>query len=144
MAVAAEETLWVTPKVLERLRAELAELSLVVSPDSEKGQRSDARIRELERMLQHAELGEKPDDGLVEPGMQITVHFASGGEPETFLLGSRELMNVDGELGLDVYSPTSPLGEAIIGKYRGDSASYLAPTGATIHVEITGVIPFRG
>ena len=143
MAVAAEETLWVTPKALERLRAELAELSLVVSPDSEKGQRSDLRIRELERMLKNAQLGEKPDDGLVEPGMQVTVRFV-GGSPETFLLGSREVMNVDGDLGLDVYSPTSPLGAAIVGKHTGDLASFLAPTGVTVQVEITEVVPFRG
>ncbi|KGJ81123.1 hypothetical protein GY21_01795 [Cryobacterium roopkundense] len=143
MSGAAEETFWVTPKALERLRAELAELALAVSPESEKGQGSDLRIRELERLLKHAELGEKPDDGLVEPGMQITVRFV-GGDPETFLLGSRELMNADGETGLDVYSPTSPLGVAIIGKHTGDTASYLAPTGATVHVEITEVVPFRG
>lgn len=144
MSDAGEETFWVTPKALERLRTELAELNATVRPDSEKGQAIDLRIRELERMLKHAELGEKPDDGLVEPGMQITVRFVGGEEPETFLLGSRELLNADGDVDLDVYSPTSPLGAAIVGKHRGDSASYLAPTGATVHVEITEVVPFRG
>jgi len=144
MAIAVEETLWVTPQVLDLLRTELAELAADARPDSEKGQRTDMRISELERMLKKAELGEKPDDGLVESGMQVTVQFADGDEPETFLLGSRELMKVHGDLELDVFSPASPLGVAIIGKHAGDHISYLAPMGATVEVDITEVVPFRG
>ena len=91
MTVATEEILWVTPRVLERLRGELADLTSVVRPDSEQGHRVEMRIRELEGALKNAQLGEKPDDGLVEPGMQVTVTFAAGSESETFLLGSRSL-----------------------------------------------------
>ena len=77
--------------------------------------------------------------GVVEVGTVITaiVH----GDEEKFLLGSREI----GEgSDLDVYSPESPLGEAILGLKVGETAIYTAPTGAEIAVEITAVETFRG
>ena len=63
-------------------------------------------------------------------------------DTETFLLGSRELLSMDSAVDLDVYSPTSPLGAAILGKKVGDEASYEAPNGSTIKVEVVGAKPF--
>ncbi|RYJ04750.1 MAG: transcription elongation factor GreA, partial [Actinomycetales bacterium] len=48
----------------------------------------------------------------------------------------------DDAVDLDVYSPTSPLGAAILGKKAGDEASYETPTGATISVEVVEAKPF--
>ncbi len=43
---------------------------------------------------------------------------------------------------IDIYSPTSPLGEAIMGKSAGDTATYEAPNGKKITVEIVEAKPF--
>jgi len=51
-------------------------------------------------------------------------------------------LTLDSHVDLDVYSPTSPLGAAISGKSVGDSASYQAPSGATITVHIEAAVPF--
>src|SRR5215211_3485767 len=40
---------------------------------------------------------------------------------------------------LDVISPGSPLGEALIGRTAGDTVAYETPTGARLEVEITAV-----
>jgi transcription elongation factor GreA len=63
-----------------------------------------------------------------------------GGETMRFLLGSRE---VAGD-GIEVYSEKSPLGEAINGKHKGETASYDAPNGSTVPVEILDTEPFAG
>ena len=105
--------------------------------------KTEARIRQLEDMLGRAEVGEKPaDDGVVEAGMKVTIRFEGDDDTESFLLGSREVLSLDSAVDLDVYSPTSPLGAALLGKKAGDAASYEAPNGSTITVEIVEAVPF--
>lgn len=160
------DTIWVTQEAYDRLVAELARLKTEVLPDitqkiaaareegdlkenggyhaaREEQGKTDAQIRQLEDRLRRATVGDAPaDDGLVEAGMKVTIRFAGDSDTETFLLGSRELMSMDSSVDLDVYSPTSPLGVAIMGKSAGDSASYEAPNGRTIEVEIVEAKPF--
>ena len=100
----------------------------------------EARIRQLKQILDTAIVGEAPpDDGVVEPGMVVTVELF--GDEETFLLGSREI--ADGS-DLQVFSEQSPLGAAILSKKVGDTASYEAPNGKTISVTITDAKPYTG
>ena len=102
----------------------------------------DGRIAQLEDMLKRAQVGETPpDDGVVEPGMVVTYRFVGDDEEEKFLLGAREMKGDD---DLEVYSPVSPLGEAINGKKRGDTVQYVAPNGKTIKVEIVDAVPYVG
>lgn len=101
--------------------------------------KNEARIRELTEKLRYAQIGTPPDDGVVEPGMLVTAVVA--GDEMTFLLGSREIA---GTTDIDVFSPTSPLGAAINGLKIGDSATYAAPNGRLIAVEVTGAKPFTG
>ncbi|GAA1738727.1 transcription elongation factor GreA [Aeromicrobium alkaliterrae] len=160
------ETLWVTQEALTRLQEELDHLKDEVRPDitakiaaardegdlkenggyhaaREEQGKTEARIRQLEDIIRRAEVGEKPaDDGVVEAGMKVTIRFAGDDDTETFLLGSREVLSLDSAVDLDVYSPTSPLGAALVGKKKGDSASYEAPNGSTITVEIVDAVPF--
>ncbi len=160
------ETIWVTQEAYERLQQELEHLKGDVRADitakiaaardegdlkenggyhaaREEQGKTEARIRQLEEMLRRAEVGDKPaDDGLVEAGMKVTIRFAGDTDTETFLLGSRELLSMDSAVKLDVYSPTSPLGAAIVDKKVGDTASYEAPNGSTITVEIVAAKPF--
>ena len=104
----------------------------------------EGRIRQLEDMLERAEVGETPpDDGIVEPGMIVTYKFVGDDddEAETFLLGAREIEDVAGDL--KAYSPQSPIGSAMLGKKQGDRAAYEV-NGKTLEVEILAAKPFSG
>ena len=100
----------------------------------------EARIRQLEGMLERARVGEATNDGRVEPGVKVTIAFAGDPEPMTFLLGSREMVGAG--VDIDVYSPQSPLGSALLGKYKGDTGTYSAPNGKSLTVEILDAVPF--
>ena len=104
--------------------------------------KTEARIRQLEDMIDRAKVGETPpDDGVVEPGMRVTYRFVGEPDEVEFLLGAREMEDTTG--GLKVYSPQSPLGSAIIGHKSGDTVSYQAPNGKQLQVEIVDAVPFR-
>ena len=105
----------------------------------EQGKR-EARIRQLQQLLDSAQVGEAPKApaGVVAPGTVVTATVA--GEPMRFLLGSRE---VAGD-GIEVYSEKSPLGAAINGKHKGESATFVAPNGNKVEVEIVDTEPFVG
>ena len=97
--------------------------------------KQEARIRTLQSLLKNAVVGEAPkSNGVVQPGTVVTALVA--GDEEVFLLGSREIA-AGGDL--DVYSEASPLGSAIIGLKEGEKASYTAPNGREIAVEIVKV-----
>ncbi len=103
----------------------------------------DGRIAQLEDMLKRALVGETPpDDGVVEQGMVVTYRFVGDDEDERFLLGAREMKGEDDDL--EVFSPQSPLGEAINGKKKGDTVEYVAPNGKTLKVEIVNAVPYQG
>lgn len=130
----AAETIWMTPAALERLRTELADLLASSQPDA-------SRVRELRTLIERAETSQKPDDGLVEPGMRITVRYDGDGTDLTFLFGDRELVRLDDTLDLEAYSPDSPLGRAINGTYVGDTVTVTTPQGSE-QVTITEAVPF--
>jgi len=159
-------TVWLTQEAYDKLTEELAHLegpgreavTNKIAHAREEGDlnenggyhaareeqgKTEARIRQLEDMLRRAEVGDKPaDDGVVEAGMIVTIRFKGDTGTEQFLLGSRELMSMDSSVEIDVYSPTSPLGVAVVGKKKGDSVSYEAPNGKDITVEIVDAKPF--
>ncbi|MEP7333614.1 MAG: transcription elongation factor GreA [Terracoccus sp.] len=98
----------------------------------------EARIRQLSELLQTATIGETPpDDGVVEPGMLVTVEMF--GDQETFLLGNREI--ADGS-DLQVFSEKSAMGAAINGKSVGESTTYTAPNGKKIEVTVLAAKPY--
>lgn len=163
-----ENTLWVTQEGFDRLQEELdhlrgparQELSARIGEARDEGDlkenggyhaakdeqgKQEARIRQLEDMMRRAEVGEqRKDDGLVETGMIVTIKFAGDSDTETFLLGSRELLALDDSVEIDVYSPQSPLGAAISGKRKGDKATFDAPNGSSVEVEVIDAKPFTG
>ena len=78
------------------------------------------------------------------PGQQITVaYFGDEDDTDTFLLGSREVMGLDDSVDINVFSPQSPLGAAVLGKKVGESSSYVAPNGKTIDITIAKVEAFQ-
>ncbi|HWH26613.1 MAG TPA: transcription elongation factor GreA [Pseudolysinimonas sp.] len=157
-------TTWLTQESYDRLNAELEELSGPARADiakkieaareegdlkenggyhaakDEQG-KIEARIRQLTQLLRTATVGEAPvSHGVVEIGTVVTAKIA--GDTTTFLLGSREI--ADDASDIEVYPATSPLGEAILGLKVGDKASYTAPSGKEIAVEVTDVATYTG
>ena len=102
--------------------------------------KSEARIRQLRQLLESAQIG-VPDAEVdeVAQGKVITDRFPSDGEVEAFLLGSREEA---AHASIEVYSPTSPLGSAVLGKRIGESATYQLANGKDMSVEIVKVEPY--
>jgi transcription elongation factor GreA len=131
-------TVWMTPTARERLELEIEELQRELTAGREADQ---VRLLQLRDLLRKAEVDRKPDDGLVEPGMVITIRFERDGSTSTFLLGSRDLKALDPELDAEVYSPESPLGAAISGRYVGDVVTFAAPAGEQ-QVAILSAVPF--
>lgn len=160
---AKASTPFLTRESYERLRAELAHLSgpgrqeiaRRIEAAREEGDlrenggyhaakeeqgKMEARIRQLQHLLQNAIVGTSPaDDGVVEPGMVVTVEMF--GETETFLLGSREIISDDDDL--DVYSEKSPLGTALMGAGPGQTVSYEAPNGKQVEVKVVKAKPYK-
>lgn len=156
--MSTDNRVWLTPEAHDRLRIELATLTQqrttrvddrealrMLESDPEfldDARRRQGRIRQIHDLLGNAVVGEAPpDDGIAEPGMVLTVRFDADNETETFLLGTREGVDAD---GLQVYSPTSPLGMALSGARRGDQRSYLAPNGVPVHVTLLDAVPYGG
>ena len=140
MTTPVDETIWLTPAAHAGYVTELEQLSRSTSAPAPE---VEARIRELTALLRRAEVGDKPDDGLVEPGMTITVVFDGDADETTFLLAQRGIATTDPDFGMDVYPPTSPLGAAIVGKFPGDAFKYEAPSGVKIGGRIVAAEPFR-
>ena len=159
-----EGVTWLTQEAYDRLKAELDYLSgpgridiakkIEAARDEgdlrenggdhaakdEQGPR-EGRILQLQHILENARVGEPPRaDGVVGPGMTVTVRFAGDDEEVTFLLASRE----ESGAPIDVYSPKSPLGAAITGKKVGETASYTLPNGRSAAVEIVEAVPYHG
>jgi transcription elongation factor GreA len=108
----------------------------------------EARINRLEEMLANAEIGSSDaSDGVIKQGLMVSCTI-NGSESE-FFLGSHEIFEgtefeekiEDGDL--EVYSPDSPIGKAIMGKQVGDEASYFTPIGKEIKVKLLGVQNFE-
>ena len=87
-----------------------------------------------------AQVGEAPKapSGVVAPGTVVTAKVQD--KHMRFLLGSRE---VAGD-GIEVYSEKSPMGAAINGKHKGEKATFAAPNGTKVDVEIVDTEPFAG
>ena len=154
---------WLTQEAYDRLKAELDQLvnverSAIAKKIQEAREEGDlkenggyhaakeqqgtieARIARLTQILANSVVGEAPEAAdTVTQGMVIKVEL-NGRETE-FLLGSAEMAdNTD----LTVYSPDSPLGNAILDAKIGDTVEYTAPTGKKITVKIVAVKHFEG
>ena len=102
--------------------------------------KNEARIRVLKHLLEHAQIGAPDaDQDEVAHGKVVTVRFPSFDEEETFLLGSREEA---AHASIEVYSPTSPLGAAVLGKRVGETTSYTLANGKEMAVEVVRVEPY--
>jgi len=96
----------------------------------------EGRIRQLAYMLENAEIVETEGTGdEVSHGSVVAIRYEGDDEVERYLIGSIEERHDD----LDVISPSSPLGEALIGSSPGATVTFVAPTGAELTVEVVSV-----
>jgi transcription elongation factor GreA len=151
------EASWLTQEAYDRLAEELDQLLTVGRGDiakriqeareegdlkenggyhaaKEEQGKIEARINRLEQILATAKVGEAPKaHGVVEQGLVISVNL--NGAEKKFLLGSAEISDDS----VEVYSPDSPIGSAILGKKVGEELEVFLPNGKAIKVKILGV-----
>ena len=155
---------WLTQEAYDRLKAELddrsgplrVEIAKRIESAREEGDlrenggyhaakeeqgKNEGRVLQIQQILENARVGEPPrTEGVVGPGMTVTVRFPGDDEEVTFLLASREETGAP----IEVYSPKSPLGSAINGKKVGETANYSLPNGRSASVEILDAVPYQG
>lgn len=87
----------------------------------------EGRIRQLEALLEDVEIIEQPAVGVVGAGAIVTIVYEGDDDDaaERYLVGHIE----EQRDGLDVVSPTAPLGAALLGAAVGDTVAFAAPNG---------------
>jgi transcription elongation factor GreA len=156
--------IWLTQQTFDRLNAELehlrgparAEVIERISSARDEGDlkengayhaakdeqgKMEGRIRQLEEMLAQVTTDPSPDDQTVSAGKVVTYRFA-GDDEEKFLLGAREI--AEDHIDIDVYSPQSPLGAALVGAKAGETVDFAQPNGKVRKIEIVSAAPYAG
>lgn len=111
-----------------RLMGDLSENGDYHAAKDEQGH-MEGRIRQLEHLI-HPDnhvVVEVSDDGSITPGTIVTLVYDGDDDhlAERYLVGHMEEKTDD----LDVMSPESPLGAALLGHVAGDWVEYQAPHG---------------
>jgi transcription elongation factor GreA len=156
---------WLTEEAHDRLKAELDQLianrpviAAEINDRREEGDlrenggyhaareqqgQEEARIRQLQELLNNAKVGEAPkQSGVALPGSVVKVQYGDDkNDTETFLIATRQEGVSDGKL--EVYSPKSPLGEALIDAKVGEVRSYTIPNGNTVKVTLLSAEPYH-
>ena len=159
----SSEGTWLTQEAYDRLAAELSQLINVgrkeiakkISEARDEGDlkenggyhaareeqgKIEMRIARLEQLLADAVVDdERESNGTVTAGTIVTLTL--NGNEQRFLLGSPEISE---GIEIDVFSPESPLGIAILGLAVSDETSYAAPNGKVFAVKIVNVETFIG
>ena len=154
---------WLTQESFDRLSAELvdrsgpmrSEITKKIELAREEGDlkenggyhaareeqgKNEARVRQLKKMLENAQIGTPPSDtGTIAIGHVVTVEFADGDSERFWLVSREEAVHST----MDVYSPDSPLGNAVIGKKQGDTSSFELPNGKEITIAIKKVETYQ-
>ena len=115
-------------QAIERAR-ELGDLSENGDYHAAKDQQGhmEGRIRQLEAILENADIVEPGPHGVAAVGTIVTIVYEGDDDDmaERYLLGHVEERSGD----LDVISPGSPLGAALVGASEGETVAYAAPNG---------------
>lgn len=154
------DTTWLTPAAHEKLIAELEELKtegrrqietrlaearshgdLRENGDYDAAKNDqglmEARIRQLQALVDSAEVREAADDGVVGIGSIVKVIDEDGDEMEYFVANRANKVP-----GYILTSPESPLGKELLNKKVGERVRYQV-NDRWFTVEIRGVRPFR-
>jgi transcription elongation factor GreA len=157
------EATWLTQEAHDRLASELEYLVTIARQDiarkiqeareegdlkenggyhaaKEEQGKIEARAARLENILANAVVGEaRESNGVVEQG--TVVKLTMNGSEMEFLLGSAEIAE---GTEIEVYSPDSPIGTAILGAKIGETVSFFAPNGKEREIKILEVKNFLG
>ncbi len=95
----------------------------------------EARIRDLQALLENAEIIEAAGTDEVSPGHIVHIRYEGDDDAERYLIGSIEERH--GEV--EVLTPGSPLGRALMGAQVGDWVEFESPTGAALKVEVVEI-----
>ena len=93
------------------------------------------RIAHLANLLENAVIVETAGATEVTPGVIVGIRYEGDDDVERYLLGSIE----ERVEGVEVMSPGSALGTALVGAEIGDTVEYETPTGAKLKVEIVSI-----
>jgi transcription elongation factor GreA len=142
-------TTWLTQEAHDRLHATLDDMTGPIRADivkkieaardegdlkenggyhaaKEEQGKLEARIKQLTQLLRDVRVGDLPSGDVVEEGCLVTVDYGPPIGEETFLFANREnATDEGGKIGsLDVYSPESPIGQALRGHQAGDEVTF--------------------
>ena len=85
----------------------------------------EARIKEIEYMIEHAKIIEKNAEGTVSLGSNVDILYVDDDEVENYsIVGSTEADPLENKI-----SNESPIGRAIIGKREGETVEIDSPNG---------------
>src|SRR6187200_984996 len=106
-----------------RLMGDLSENGDYHAAKDEQGH-MEGRIRQLEHVIETAEIIEGGDEGIVSTGSIVTIVYEGDDDSmaERYLVGHMEEKTGD----LDVMSPQSPLGASLLGSSEGTWVEYEA------------------
>lgn len=145
--MADSEGTWLTPAALQKLIDEREQLTTVgrdevvariaearahgdlkenAEYDTAKNDQGlmEARIRQLNHLIESARIIDAVDDGAITVGSVATVIDDDGDEMEFFVAPAENKLP-----GMLLASPDSPLGAALMGASEGDSVTFDAPGG---------------
>lgn len=129
----------VTSIFVQGAKVEDENVSDISNSDSdfkEQEREGEARVRKFERSSQSSIDKSEVAESIVSSGLQVTVHFPDFDDTETFFLGSLE---DSVHINLPAYTPTSPIGAAVMGQAVGAQVSYEIPNGKRVRVHIVSV-----
>ena len=119
------------PKLVERLANARAEGDLKENSDYHNAKDEleflDGRIEELEVVIKNAQIVEARNGGGVSIGNSVKVKV-NGSEHTYHIVGEWEANPVEKKI-----SHTSPLGQALVGKEKGEKVEVEAPAGTVIY-----------
>lgn len=89
----------------------------------EEQRRIEAQIAEMEAAIKHAMIIDKTDNKEISVGNTVRLD-CQGGERRYRIVGSNEANPIDGKI-----SNESPMGQALMGKKKGETVSIPTPSG---------------
>ena len=118
------------PRIIEAIKEARAQGDLSENADYDAARdeqaKIEARIQELEYMLEHAKIIEKVSGDKVAVGTTVTVQYVDDDEEEEYsIVGSMEADPFENKI-----SNESPIGKAIMDKRVGDVISVESPNGS--------------
>ena len=118
------------PEIIEAIKDARAQGDLSENADYDAARNSqaevEARIKEIEYMLNNAKIIEKTGNHSVGLGSTVTIEYVDDEEEEVYnIVGSMEADPFENKI-----SNESPIGKAIIGKKEGDIIDVESPTGS--------------